>query len=184
MKLALARNVKRALKIKRAEWWRANGLSLKIARGETRLYHLKTLAREGNCSLTFLLSGGRQEARRELTETEAVGLSIMHAGRDKHDVARAIGIRDYAYLRSTIANGTVKVTTIVKLCREIKVWPWQLFCDSDWIENENPDDEPSEWDQLVELELMGWLDAPKRENETRREAGLVPEARQKDSDGG
>lgn len=152
----------RALKIKRGEWWLARGLPLKIARGQTQLSTLKNIAKFNGkgCSLTFLLSGGVYEANNDITVTEAVTRSIMHAGRDKHDVARELGFRDFNYLRHMIVTDTLKVSMLLKLCKVLHMEPWEVMCDGEYKMIEDADAEPSQWEQMVELNLMGWLDAP------------------------
>lgn len=167
--MRLADDIMRAIKIKKGEWWRARGLPLKIARGQATLKTIQILAHfSRGCSLTFLLSGGRYEVRRDLPLIDAVEHSIMHAGKDKHDIAREIGFRDFSYPRRLIMTGTMKMKTFLKLCKAIDMEPWRVACDGEYVVAEDPNAEPSEWDRLVEMNQMGWLDAPRRDRETRQ----------------
>lgn len=167
--MQLAKDIMRAMKIRKGEWWRARGLPLQIARGQATLKTIGFLAHfSGNCSLTFLLSGGRYEATRDIPLVDAVEHSIMHAGKDKHDVARELGYRDFNYPRRLIMTRTMQLRIFLKLCKAIDMPPWQVACDGEYTVAEDPNAEPSEWDQLVELHQMGWLTAPWRDKETRR----------------
>ena len=159
--MQLAKDIMRAMRIKRGEWWRAKGLPLKIARGQATLKTLGFLANVSrNCSLTFLLSGGRYEERTKIPLVDAVEHSIMHAGKDKHDVAREIGYRDFNYPRRLIMTQTMQLRVFLKLCKAINMLPWQVVCDSNYVVAEDPNAEPTYWEKMLELNQMGWLDAP------------------------
>lgn len=160
--MQLAKDITRALRKRRGEWWRARGLPLKIARGQTNLASLRKMAKHAGreCSLTYMLSGGRYDTAEDMPLADAIARSIMHAGKDKHDVARAIGFRDYNYLRHQIVTETLQVKVFLKLCEAICRQPWEVTCDGEYALVEDPNAEPSQWEQMVELDLMGWLDAP------------------------
>lgn len=159
--MQLAKDIMRAMRIRRGEWWRAKGLPLKIARGQATLKTLGILTTASrSCSLTFLLSGGRYEERTKIPLVDAVEHSIMHAGKDKHDVAREIGYRDFNYPRRLIMTQAMQLRVFLKLCKAINMLPWQVVCDGNYVVAEDPNAEPTYWEKMLELNQMGWLDAP------------------------
>lgn len=159
--MQLGNDIIRAMKIRKGEWWRAKGLPLKIARGQATLKTLGLLAHfSHDCSLTFLLSGGRYEEKRKMPLIDAVEHSIMHAGKNKHDVARELGYRDFCYPRRLIATNTMQIRMFLKLCKAINMEPWRVVCDGEYVVAEDPNAEPTYWERMLELNLMGWLDAP------------------------
>lgn len=157
--MRLANNIRRALTIQCAGRWRANRLEWRIRRGEVRLSDLERLAETAKCSLVFLTSGGRHEADNDLPVAENITNCIMHKGLDKHDFARSLGFRDYKYLRWQIARGKVHASMLIRMAEALKVDVWYMLCDGMEKDPGIDDLVPTQWEQLVELNLMGWLDA-------------------------
>lgn len=155
--MTIEQTIRRALLIAGRGCRRAWGLDMRIRRGETRLNDIRDLAIFARCSLVFLLSGGDHEACNELQPVDAITKSIEHRGMDKHDFARRLGFQDFAYLRKQIVNGTVKVSMLKKMADALTMPIWQMLCDSESISTNDPEYTPTEWDQLVEKNLMGWL---------------------------
>lgn len=165
--MKLANDVKRALARRKVGTWRANTLATEIRTGKIKLTRLRGLSVIAKCSLVYLTSGGAYEAREPLKPKEAVTKSIEHAGYDKHDFARKMGYKDYAYVAALLSSEMLPVRALIKFAEELNMEVWELLCDSECYPityNETPQREnPSEWDQMVELNLMGWLDSKQRD---------------------
>lgn len=157
--MSLASDIRRALTIQCAGRWRARRLEWRIRRGEVRLSDIERLAEIAKCSLVFLTSGGRYEADNDLPVVENITNCIMHCGLDKHDFARSLGFRDYKYLRWQIVRGVVKASLLIRMADALKVDVWYMLCDGEQKETNIDNLTPTQWDQLVELNLMGWLGA-------------------------
>lgn len=161
--MQLANDLKRALGKRRAGPWKANNYAMGIKTGRIRLKNLFYLAKEGNCSLVYLTSGGCYEAANNLTPKEAVIKSAMHKGYDKHDFARMLGYQNFSYLARLLDNGTLPVKILMKIAETLDMEVWELLCDGEYTYIDPLELKPTEWDQLVELNLMGWLDAKPRD---------------------
>lgn len=167
--MQLANDLKRALGRKRAGAWKAAGYAVKIRTGRAKLYDLESLAREAKCSLVYLTSGGEYGVREEMRPVDAVTASIIHAGLDKHDFARSMGFRDYSYVATMLRERTIPVRTLMRFADALGLKIWELLSDSECVSMEYESRIPTQWDQLVELNLMGWLDAKKRDKYEKKE---------------
>lgn len=162
--MRLANDIKRALGRRRAGPWRANGYAVGIRKGFVKLNSLTHLAREAKCSLVYLVSGGNFEEDGPTDVRDAVLKSIMHGGYEKHDFARKMGYRDYNYVAAMLRDGTVPVKVLMKFAETLHLEIWELFCDSECHKVDYDSGVPTQWDQMVELNLMGWLDSKRRED--------------------
>lgn len=150
---------------KRVEWpWVTKGLAIRIRNGKTRLNDLERMAYGARCSLVYLTSGGCHEDTSRLSVRAAVQKSIEHAGHDKHDFARSLGFRDFNYVASMLENGKIPVRTLLTMAERLHMELWQMLCDGEYIDAAPPARAPSQWDHLVELNVMGWLDTKRRED--------------------
>lgn len=169
-KMLLASNIQQALAFKRAGTWRANGYAAKIHGGKVRLSNLRALAKQAGCSLVYLTSGGMKEEDAPMDVKDAICKSIEHGGYDKHDFARMMGYASFAYIANMIDKGTIPVRVLIKFAKTLNIYVWELLCDGECHDSEIVEYEPTPWDQLVELNLMGWLDT-KRRDEYEKEEG-------------
>lgn len=161
--MRLASNIQQALAFKQAGTWRANGYAAKIRGGKIKLLHLQALAKQAGCSLVYLTSGGLREEDAPMDIKDAIRKSIEHGGYDKHDFARMMGYASFAYIAATINKGTIPVRVLLKFAKTLNIYVWELLCDSECHESEMVDYEPTPWNQMVELNLMGWLDTKSRD---------------------
>lgn len=161
--MQLANDLKRALGRKRSQPSRANGFAARIKKGEAKLSHLWGLKNLARCSIVYLTSGGNYEESSNLTARMGVQKSIEHAGYDKHDFARKMGYKDFYYVASMLEKGTIPVKVLLRFASELKMEIWELLCDGECYELNYPNLPPSHWDQMVELNIMGWLDSKRRD---------------------
>ncbi len=161
--MQLANDLKRALGKRKAGPWKANGYAVSIKQGKAKLSGLIHLAKEASCSLTYLTSGGNFEAKEDLKPRDAVLRSITHKGYDKHDFGRMLGFPNFNRLSQMLENGTLPVKVLMKIADTLEMEVWEVLCDNEYTEVDLFSSTPSDWDQMVELNLMGWLDSKPRD---------------------
>ena len=126
--MQLANDLKRALGKRKAFPYKANGYAVGIKQGKIRLLHLRLLAEQAKCSLTYLTSGGCYEAKEDLPPKEAIRRSIMHKGYDKHDFARKLGYRNFTYLSSMLEHETIPVKILMKMAEALEMEARTVTC--------------------------------------------------------
>lgn len=149
--------IKRTLFIRKAGVWRAKHFGGKVQRGEAKLHDLMEMAAKADCTLTFLTSGARYDAREHLSPNEATVRSIRHSGQDIHEFARSLGFRNYDYIRHMMNNNTIKVALLLKIAKALNMELWRMLCDNDYVDTSDADYTPTAWDRFKELSLMGWV---------------------------
>lgn len=168
--MKLANDIKRALGRRCAGPWRAAMCAVDIKTGKMKLRDLIGLSKLAKCSVTYLTSGGNYDAKVPMSPKEAVLKSIMHAGHDKHDFARMMGFRDYSYVNAMLQNEKIPVRLLMRFAEALHLEIWELMCDSECYKVDYDSLVPTQWDQMVELNIMGWLDS-KRRDEYKQEKG-------------
>lgn len=171
--MKLANNLKKALARKYAGAWKANDFAMRTRRGQAKLKDLYFLASEAQCSLVYLTSGGEYEERDHMTPEAGVLKSIMHAGHDKHDFARMMGFRSYAYVADMLRKRTIPVKALLKFSEALKMPIYELLCDGECFKIDYDHKPPSQWWHLVKLNQMGWFDAkPRGQGKAKKGPGL------------